>query len=146
MRELFTEIEIAAPRARVWELLADLDGYVHWNPFIIHASGTPRPGSEIRIRMHPPGGTAMDYCLRILVFEPQREFRWLGKMGIRGVLDGEHIFELHDSPGGGVRVVHREYFRGVLVPIVWHFFLNTKLRRGFEQMNLALKAVAEKPT
>ncbi len=85
----------------------------------------------------------MDYRLTSLVCEPQREFRWLGTMFFKGVLDGEHIFQLETIDDCTVRLIHREYFSGVLVPFVWRFFLNTKLRRGFEMMNDRLKAVAE---
>lgn len=143
MRELYTEIRIAAPRERVWQLIVDLAGYERWNPFIIRASGVPSPGHEIRIRMRPPGARAMNYTLKTLALDEGREFRWLGKMGMRGILDGEHIFELRDDGSGGVTLVHREYFRGILVPFVWNAFLNTKLRHGFELMNEHLKNEAE---
>ena len=36
------------------------------------------------------------------VAEPGRELRWLGRLGLPGVFDGEHRFEIHETePGRG---------------------------------------------
>ena len=43
---------------------------------------------------------------------------------------------------GGVRFVHRERFRGILVPLFGGVI--RKAESGFEEMNQALKALAEK--
>jgi hypothetical protein len=39
-------------------------------------------------------------------------------------------------------LVHREEFRGILVPLLWGS-LEVKTKKGFEAMNLALKQRAE---
>jgi hypothetical protein len=59
------------------------------------------------------------------------------------LFDGEHIFEIKPSPEGKTRFIHRERFTGLLVPFVWRS-LNTKTRRGFNEMNRALKRRAER--
>jgi hypothetical protein len=58
------------------------------------------------------------------------------------VFDGEHVFELEPLDTGGTRFVHRESFRGILVPPLAKT-LDTKTRRGFEAMNQALKDEVE---
>jgi uncharacterized protein YndB with AHSA1/START domain len=47
MKELRTEIEIAAPPERVWAVLADFDSYPEWNPFIRRIRGQPAAGSKL---------------------------------------------------------------------------------------------------
>ena len=39
MRTISASIDIAAPPDEVWAVLADLDSYREWNPFIQSASG-----------------------------------------------------------------------------------------------------------
>ena len=75
---------------------------------------------------------------------PNRELRWLGRLVLPGIFDGEHIFEIEPGSDGKVQFVHRENFRGVLVPLFWKR-LNTEIRKGFEDMNVALKARADRP-
>ena len=70
------------------------------------------------------------------------EFRWVGHLLVRGLFEGEHIFEISASAAEGVRLVHREEFRGVLVPLFWSS-LDTHTRQGFEAMKAALKKRAE---
>ena len=45
MRELRTEIEIAAPLTKVWNILTDLDNWKEWNPIVNQASGVASRGS-----------------------------------------------------------------------------------------------------
>ncbi len=37
MRELRTEIEIAAPTTKVWNILTDFDAWKEWNPIVNQA-------------------------------------------------------------------------------------------------------------
>lgn len=143
MRELYTEIEIKAPVQRVFRILTDLAHYEQWNPFIVKAEGRVHPGENLRVRIRPPGAREQPYVVRVLSVEQDREFRWLGHMLWRGILDGEHVFELLSLPGNRTKLIHREQFRGVLVPFVWRAFLNTKMRAGFESLNHGLKAASE---
>ena len=56
--------------------------------------------------------------------------------------DGEHIFTIEPLEAGDVRFVQREIFTGVLVPLFMRW-LEKDTRRGFEEMNRALKLRAE---
>ncbi len=80
----------------------------------------------------------------VIKAEPNRELRWLGHLWIRGLFDGEHIFTIEPLGVNRVHFIQRELFNGLLVPIFSHS-LEKNTKRGFEEMNRALKAKAEKP-
>jgi hypothetical protein len=143
MREIRTEVEIAAPRERVWAVLADFARHAEWNPFIRSIKGELKVGGQLEIRIHPPGGKAMTFEPELIRAVPSEELRWIGRVLLQGIFDGEHIFELKPIDNGErTRFVQREEFRGVLVPFLWRT-LNTDTRRGFEEMNQALKERVE---
>ncbi len=143
MREIRTEIDIDAGPGRVWEILADFDRQAEWNPFIRSIEGEPQEGSRLSLRVGAPGGKVMAFKPTVLEVAPNEELRWLGRLILPGIFDGEHVFQLEPIDSGRrTRFVHREEFRGLLVPLLWKS-LDTETRRGFEAMNEALKSRAE---
>ena len=143
MREISTEIEINATTGKVWAILTDLNRFADWNPFIREAAGELRSGSKLNIRIEPPGSKTMTFKPVVTRVAPEREFRWIGRLIIPGLFDGEHIFEIETSDENSVRFIQREHFRGLLVPLLWRS-LESKTRQGFNDMNEALKKEAEK--
>ncbi len=142
MKEFRTEISISAPPNRVWHLLTDFASYPQWNPFIRRASRELREGAQLEVYLQPSGARGMTFRPRVLKAEPDRELRWLGHFLIPGLFDGEHIFTIEPLEAGGVRFVQREIFTGLLVPLFARL-MEKDTRRGFEEMNLALKLRAE---
>ncbi len=69
------------------------------------------------------------------------EVGWLGRLVLPGLCDADHEFHLTPSPEGHARLVQRETFRGVLVPLLTGMLEPT--RRGFEAMNTALRQRVE---
>ncbi len=136
-----SQIEIDAPAATVWAILMDFDSYAEWNPFIVRLSGRPDVGARIEARLQPPGGRAMTFKPTVLVAEPDREFRWLGKLFVKGLFDGEHVFRIEPLGPDRVRFVQEESFAGVLVPLLKGTL--GQAEEGFRQMNAALKVRAE---
>lgn len=141
MYELRTEIKIDAPPATVWETLTDASQFAQWNPFIHKMEGDLVVGNQLSVEVGAPGASRLTFTPEVLVVEPQQELRWLGKLLVTGLFDGEHIFELK-ADSNGTRLVHRESFRGLLVPI-FKRMLERDTRPGFELMNEALKQRAE---
>ncbi|MEM9566310.1 MAG: SRPBCC domain-containing protein [Actinomycetota bacterium] len=139
---LHTEIEIDAPTAVVWDVLTDLDRYEEWNPFIVESSGTVAVGQRLTNRMQPPGGRAVTFTPTVTEVEPGRVFEWLGHLLVPGLFDGRHRFELHETVGGGTRLVHTEHFGGVLVR-PFKRSLDRSTLAGFEALNDALRRRAE---
>lgn len=67
--------------------------------------------------------------------EPGHRISWLGRLWVPGLVDAAHSFEL--VPGeSGLVFVHREDFRGLLVPALGGVVRET--RAAFAAMNDAL--------
>jgi hypothetical protein len=141
MRELRREIDIDAPPSVVWAVLTNTDSYPDWNPFIRWVSGDLREGAKLEVRIEPPGGRAMTFKPTVLNVEHERELRWLGRLLLPGLFDGEHIFRLEAHGHGGTRFTQAERFTGIVVRAFSTTLDKTEI--GFEHMNTALKAQAE---
>lgn len=142
MKEIRSEIDIDAPAARVWEVLTDFSSYPEWNPFIKSIEGETREDAKLTVRLEPPGRRAMTFKPTVQTSDPPKEFRWLGRLLLPRIFDGEHIFELETTDEGRTRLLQREEFRGVLVsPLLRWVGKNTQ--QGFDDMNAALKERAE---
>ena len=137
-----TEIEIAAPPERVWTVLTDFAAYPEWNPFVRRLAGVAEVGARLDAFLQPPGGRGMRIRPRVLAVVPNREFRWLGHLGVPGLFDGEHIFRIEPLGPERVRFVQEERFRGILVPLLLRFIADGT-RQGFTAMNEALAARTE---
>jgi hypothetical protein len=142
MKTLETSIDIDAPPEQVWGILMDFARYPEWNPFIRRIRGKAVAGARLAALLQPPGTKALTFHPRVRIVVENREFRWLGRLLIPGIFDGEHLFVL-EPIDGGTRFHQKENFRGLLVP-----FLNRMIegdtRRGFTEMNKALKERAER--
>ncbi len=138
MRHRITaEVDIEAPPDAVWAQLTDLAGYAAWNPFIPSATGTVAPGERLSLRLQPPGGRALPIRPTVTEVVPDSVLEWLGHLGVRGLFDGRHRFELHSTPQG-TRLVQSEEFGGVLVRPL-RGFLDGGTLAGFHAMNEALR-------
>jgi hypothetical protein len=140
--ELHTDIEIEASTGVVWDILTDLDRYGDWNPFIVSAEGDVAVGERLTNRMQPPGGKAMTFKPTVTAVDEGNTFEWLGRLGVPGIFDGRHRFELEQTPGGGTHLIHTERLSGALVRPMRRS-LDTRTLAGFEAMNAALKTRAE---
>jgi hypothetical protein len=144
MQHIATSVDIAAPVRRVWSILMDFDAYPGWNPFIRGIVGQPNPGTTLLVTIQPVGGRAMTMSPTVLSRVPEREFRWKGKLVLPGIFDGEHCFRLSAVTDVSTRLVHEEFFTGWLVPVAMRGRLKAGTVAGFEAMNQALKARAER--
>jgi len=142
MKEIRTEIDIEASAGRVWDSLTDFPAFPEWNPFIRRISGEPKVGTKLEVLMQSSGTRGMTFRPTVMKLERDRELRWLGRLAVPGLFDGEHIFEIEELGARRVHFVQRERFRGILVPLLARS-LDRDTKRGFEAMNRALRARAE---
>jgi hypothetical protein len=135
---IYTEIRINAPAKKVWSVLTDFEKYPDWNPFIRSLKGVPEKGKKIDVLLQAPQKKAMRFKPRVLQFEKEKEFRWIGKFILPRLFDGEHTFKVTANSDGSCTFVQYERFRGIMVPFVKQM-LDNNTCEGFEEMNMALK-------
>jgi len=144
-RHMRTEIEIAASADRVWQVLTDLAFYPEWNPFITRIAGSLAVGSRLDTFLQPPGSRGIGFKPTVVALVPGRELRWLGKLLIRGIFDGEHSFRIEPLTQERVRFIQEERFSGMLTFPPLFRMLTSGTQEGFKAMNQALKQRAEIP-
>lgn len=142
-KEIKTEILIHATTEKVWAILTNFENYPNWNPFIKSIIGDPIVGNQITVRIEPPDAKGMTFKPKVLIYAPNKELKWLGRLLFTGLFDGEHKFELIDNGNGTTTFVQSEKFKGILVPL-FKKQLDNNTRKGFEEMNKKLKEWAER--
>jgi hypothetical protein len=128
------EVDIRAPRERVWELLASPLGWQTLDPAI----------HDVRLNGPVAVGAAFSWAngrarmkSRFAVVNPGRELTWTGtSMGFKAV----HRHLLDEAPGGGTRVRCEESMAGPLLILIYS---ETRLRRALATWLTALKTAAE---
>ena len=142
MKTIETHIIIKANVTQVWLQLLDFKSYSDWNPFIREISGNAAIGEQLNVQIHPPEGNAMTFTPQVLTHTPNQEFRWIGKLFLKGIFDGEHYFKLRKISATETCLTHGENFSGFLVPFLFST-IEKNTTTGFQAMNEALKKQVE---
>lgn len=142
-KEIRTEIKINASAEKIWKILTNFGEYPSWNPFIKSISGNAVVGERIKAYIAPPEAQAMTFTPKVLVFEKNKEFRWIGNLLFKGLFDGEHYFQIIENEEGGCTFIQGEKFSGILVAS-FQKMLDVNTVNGFNLMNQKLKELAEK--
>jgi hypothetical protein len=141
MKTVLLETPIPAPVEVLWEALTDLPRYREWNPFITAIEGDLHPGAELRATFALPGRKPRTFTPTVTAVEPEQRISWLGRLWLPGLVDAAHSLEITIGASGPV-FVHREDFRGLLVPALGGLVRDT--HAAFAAMNAALvQRVAE---
>lgn len=141
-RQIHTAIDIAAPPELVWDVLTDWSAYPRWNPFIVGLHGRLSPGARLVVTVVPGGGRHFTFRPRLVELEPGRSLAWQGRMGVPGLFDGRHYFQVEALADGACRLIHGEDFSGLLSPLLRGALLDG-VQHGFDCMNQALKTRAQ---
>lgn len=126
---------------RVGAVLVDTDVYPSWNPFVRSISGQLVAGERLTVALQPTEAAPRTMTPTVVEVVPGRSFTWLGKIGVRGVLDGRHRFTVA-ADGDGTRLVQHERLSGLLVP-AFRRLLTVDSPAAFVASNDALKSRAE---
>ncbi len=139
MREYLTRIDIAAPPARVWEVLTDFQAYPEWNPLIGSVEGIAALDQRVTVEVTP---LSRSYRVRIVAWEPPRKLAWRGWEILPVLFTGTHYFRLDPRPGGGTRLHHGERFTGWLSVLLRDSLLE-RMHQAFTHHDLILKQRVE---
>ena len=145
MKRISSEIDINASPERIWEVLTDFPKLPDWNPFMRSAEGDLTAGGRLKVYLKASKGMGMTFKPTVLKAEPNQELRWVGRILVPGIMDGEHSFSIQSSEGNPTRFVQSESFTGVLVSLMALMGVFKNALIGFEEMNEALKKRAEQP-
>jgi hypothetical protein len=133
-----TAVQINASPDKVWAVLASGPDWGAWNPFVVRVEGELKAGAKLKNTLAMTGQKPMTFKPTVLVADPAKELRWLGRVLIPGLFDGEHYFQL-EAKDGGTRLVHGEEFRGILIGML----KMEDVYKSFEAFNAGLKKKAE---
>ena len=139
MLEVFTRIDIDASAETVWAVLTDFPRFAEWNPTLLAIEGAAEPGARWLVTANRPGWGRRPLVVRA---EAGRALHWAERRLLPGLLDAEHVIELERRDATGVRVIHRTFFSGLLLPLLARR-LHPETLAGQEEMNQALKARVE---
>ncbi|MCB9487359.1 MAG: SRPBCC domain-containing protein [Deltaproteobacteria bacterium] len=104
--------------------------------------GTPKVGEKVTVTLQPPGGNGMDISPNVINVDAPREFRWKGKLFVKGIFDGEHVFRFEQTGDATTHFIHEEFFGGIFKGLIMAKIWDST-EQGFREYNEALKARAE---
>jgi hypothetical protein len=139
MRTIERVTDIEAHPSKVWRILSSTAEYHLWNPFITRLDGHFVQGSRLTVTIKPRNRPAT-FRPTVLAVEEGKLIRWRGRLGVRGIFDGDHELSLEELADGTTRFTQRETFSGILVPFVRRMLDDTEA--GFTRMNAALRSRA----
>ena len=143
VKQVQTQVEIDASAERVWSVLTGFDKYTDWNPFIRRVSGEPLEGAQLNVTIDSALGSEVDFRVQIGGLRQQHEMVWIGRTLLTDLLDGRHYFRIERISAERVRLVQLENYSGLLLYPLWPF-IAPAAQQGFDAMNQALKAEAER--
>ena len=105
MRGLRPEIDIDASAEHVWAALTDFAAFPEWNPFIRRIEGMLAVGSRLEVSLGASGTKPMTFRPTVLRVDPNRELRWLGRVGHRL---HDHCYDARGANGKFLRDSRRQ--------------------------------------
>jgi hypothetical protein len=140
VKTIETTTTINARPEQVWAIITDFARYGAWNPFITALHGEPVAGARLRATFSLAGQKPRTFTPVVTDATPNRRLAWHGQLRLPRLFDADHSLAI-EAHGDGCRLVHREEFRGLLVPLVRHTLAAT--HRAFLAMDAALAERAE---
>jgi len=136
-KNIYTQIDIDAPKEKVWMVLENINSYSTWNPYHVEVRGQLKVGEKLYVKVHKPNNKIYELEPYVYSVIPNKELIWGG--GIKYIFTGEHLFKLEEISSKKTRLIQKEKFEGLVVPFAE---LDT-IEEGYTLMNMALKKLIE---
>ena len=143
MVSLYTEIEINAPKQKVWQALLQKDRWKYWNTFLFDCDSSRllKPGQQVFLslrRLPHEEETEIEPLVRVV--QPNICLSWVSSIpGFRN----EYVFELQEIGVGRTQYLHKNYYSGVLTRVFLPF-IRVDEQRGNQRMARELKRYVER--
>ena len=140
-RRIEHRVGVQAPAEVIWEVLADLSKWEHWNPLYTKASGQIRIGSVLELTLALPGQDPREIRPTVMEWVPNEQLHWkLGMVG--GLVRTIRFFEIETLAEESCIVSNGEIIGGLLGPRLGKRMARN-IYRAFVEMDEALKTRAE---
>jgi len=135
-------IEIAAPAAAVWAVIADLDRWGEWNPLYVQASGRPVVGTPLDMTIQLEGMKPQKARATVVTVQPGTCLEYaISNLG--GLVKAFRYIDVTPLDDGRCQVSNGEIMSGILGNLLAGV-VGEKVRKGLQAMNEALKAKVER--
>lgn len=142
MPTLYTEIEVNAPKQRVWQVLYHKETWSNWNTFLFDRDPTLPFKSNQVVRLsvwRSPSEEETEFQPLVKMVQPEVCLSWVSEIpGFRG----EYWFELQEIGVRRTKYIHREAFSGWICRIFLPFIREDE-KRGMNRMAQELKQYSE---
>ena len=141
--EITREIEIKAPKNKVWAVVADISGWSDVTTAVNASSGTMALGEVLSITMrgHKEGEDGPTYAPEFTEFENGTSFRWRATMGAGIIFTNDKKIVLEETENG-TKLIHSEFFNGMMLPLM-KGTMQTGVPPILDEMNAGFKAASE---
>jgi hypothetical protein len=137
MKEFKATTTIAAPAARIWEILTNAPAYPEWDPYCVKLEGKIALGEKLKAFTKLSPGRA--FPLKVTELTSER-MTWQGGMPF-GLFKGVRSFTLVPTTDGAIQFTMHEVFSGPMLALIGGTIPD--MTDAFEQFAQALKARAE---
>jgi hypothetical protein len=143
MANLYAEIEINAPKQRIWQALFHKEEWRHWNTFLFDRDSTQpfKQGQEVALSLRRiPNEEETEFQPLVTLVQPGVCLSWVSSIpGFRN----EYAFELQEIGLSRTKYVHKDHFSGFLTPVFLPFIRSDE-HQGMKRMARELKRYVER--
>jgi hypothetical protein len=140
--KLAESVDIEASASTVWGVITDLASYGEWNPFVVAATSSLKPGEAIQMRVKLFASFAQPQTETILEHETGRRLCYGLSRTVAGALQSHRCHSLEVLGDERCRYSSSFELSGWLAPVVERL-LGRRLASGFAGNTAGLKARAE---
>ena len=135
-----TEIMLPASPEQSWEVLTDFARYPDWNPYLPRVEAKFVSGESVSFTLVDENfPEPLELTAQLGQISANSDFYWTGRLGIQGLFDTRHVFELYPRDDGNTDLYHYEEFRGIIPALLPRREKRAEYTRAaFERMNMAL--------